>query len=102
MEASAINAELVNDSVMLYLDDGSHYELPNLWLRDNCPCDDCRVVQTQEKRFMLSDVDVHLAPQKVSLARDILRISWPDHHQSLFSVASIQSLLKPPKQQNRL
>jgi gamma-butyrobetaine dioxygenase len=102
MKTSAINAELVDDSVLLYLDDGSQYELPNLWLRDNCLCDDCRVVQTQEKRFMLSDVDVHLAPQEVSLAQDILCIIWPDHHQSLFSVTGIQSLLEPPEQQYKL
>ena len=31
-------------------------ELPNLWLRDNCPCDDCRVTKTQEESFILSDV----------------------------------------------
>ena len=31
-------------------------ELPNLWLRDNCPCDDCRVTRTQEKSFILSEV----------------------------------------------
>ena len=30
------------------------YDLPNLWLRDNCQCDDCRVIESQEKRFILS------------------------------------------------
>ena len=92
MHPSAISAELIDGSVLLHLDDGSNYELPNLWLRDNCPCDDCRVVQTQEKRFIVSDIDVQLAPRAVSVTQNTLSISWPDHHQSLFSIPKLQSL----------
>jgi len=28
------------------------YELPFLWIRDNCPCKDCRIEETKEKRFI--------------------------------------------------
>ena len=92
MEASAINAELVNDSVMLYLDDGSHYELPNLWLRDNCPCDDCRVVQTQEKRFMLSSVPVDLKPKSVDVNAKTIHLFWPDDHETNIRFKDIEHL----------
>ncbi len=98
MGASANNAELIDGAVLLSLDDGSHYELPNLWLRDNCPCDDCRVIQTQEKRFILSDIDAQLAPRAVSLEQNTVCVSWPDNHQSRFLLDSIQCLLEPPIQ----
>ena len=42
-------------------------ELPNLWLRDNCSCDDCRVSKTQEKSFILSNIAADIYPDKVSI-----------------------------------
>ena len=93
MAASLRNAEVVDGSVLVQLIDGTQYDLPNLWLRDNCLCEDCRVIQTQEKRFILSAVPVDIAPQKVTLEKDTLCVIWPDNHQSLFSVDSIHSSL---------
>ena len=91
MVASLGSAELVEGSVLVQLLDGTQYDLPNLWLRDNCLCDDCRVTQTQEKRFMLSAVPADITPQKVTLEQGTLRVVWPDNHQTLFAVDSIHN-----------
>ena len=47
------SARVLADTVAVELLNGQQVSLPHLWLRDNCPCDDCRVTQTQEKRFIL-------------------------------------------------
>lgn len=64
--------------------DGDRSVLPYLWLRDNCGCGDCRVVQTSEKKFMVSDVPIDLAPASIELVDDTLNVTWPDGHRSLF------------------
>lgn len=63
---------------------GSHGTFPNLWLRDNCDCGDCRIAQTSEKKFMVSDVPADLAPTEVGVVDDCLRIVWPDGHQTSY------------------
>lgn len=59
--------------------------LPNLWLRDNCGCAECRVEQTDEKKFLVSSVPVDLEPVAVTLVDDRLHVSWPDGHISVFN-----------------
>ena len=68
--------------------------LPNLWLRDNCLCDECRNVETEEKSFILSTVSCDLTPSMVDLTEDILSIGWPDGHQSDYVLADILELSK--------
>ena len=58
--------------------------LPHLWLRDNCDCNDCRVAQTDEKKFMVSGVPADLAPTSAKLIDDRLHIVWPDGHRSTY------------------
>ncbi len=67
-------------------------ELPHLWLRDNCRCAECRVVQTDEKRFMLSSVPAQLRPASAALSNDELVIRWPDGHESRFDGDYIRTL----------
>ena len=70
-------------------------ELPNLWLRDNCSCDDCRVTKTQEKSFILSNIAADIYPDKVSIVDDSLSITWPDGHLTNFDLDDIFALSKP-------
>ncbi len=58
--------------------------LPHLWLRDNCGCGDCRIAQTDEKKFMVSSVPADLEPASAELSDDELRIVWPDGHRSSY------------------
>ena len=66
--------------------------LPYLWLRDNCSCEECRVMQTSEKRFMISDVSVEISPLATSLDGDRLKLVWPDGHESRYDRAEIHGL----------
>ena len=97
-ELYAASCEIAQDSVVIRMGRGKEYDLPNLWLRDNCCCDECRVVETQEKRFILSSVTADIAPQEALLEKDCLSIVWADGHRSKFSLEGILQLLQPPTQ----
>ena len=64
---------------------GGETDLPYLWLRDNCGCSVCRVVQTTEKRFHMFQVVRELRPRRVTIEHpgrddESLAIVWPDGH----------------------
>ncbi|NNF49535.1 MAG: DUF971 domain-containing protein [Woeseiaceae bacterium] len=69
--------------------------LPYLWLRDNCDCGECRVRQTSEKRFMISEVPEDLSPVAASLDADRLTVTWPDGHETVYSGEDIERLRVP-------
>lgn len=71
---------------------GQHSRLHYLWLRDNCNCEDCRIVQTSEKRFMVSNVPVDIAPLAVSLDGNSLVLVWPDGHETVYTGPEIACL----------
>ena len=71
---------------------GDSSRLPYLWLRDNCSCEECRVEQTSEKRFMISDVPVDIAPISTNLDGDNLTVTWPDGHESRYRGDEIRNL----------
>jgi len=73
------------------------YELPYLWIRDNCPCNDCRVQETQEKRFMLNSMPVDLKPKSVDVNENNIHVFWPDDHETTISFQDIKFLKKPRK-----
>ena len=73
------------------------FELPYLWIRDNCPCNECRVQETQEKRFMLDSVPVDLKPKSVSLKQSNIIVVWPDDHKTSINLQDIEFLKKPRK-----
>ena len=58
--------EISKDAVLVYEDEVLEYELPHLWIRDNCSCDACRVKETQEKQFILSSVELNITPTNVT------------------------------------
>ncbi|MBT7374818.1 MAG: DUF971 domain-containing protein [Porticoccaceae bacterium] len=95
---AALRSEVNADSVLVFQGSETLFDLPNLWLRDNCPCDDCRVPQTQEKRFILSDVAADLAPESVSIDLDALTVTWPDKHCSQYPLATITELFQSNSQ----
>tara|TARA_B100001123_G_scaffold54870_1_gene58138 strand:- start:145 stop:1227 length:1083 start_codon:yes stop_codon:yes gene_type:complete len=78
------------------------YELPYLWIRDNCPCNECRVEETQEKRFMLNSVPVDLRPRNVDVNEKHIQIVWPDGHETSISFQDIKILEKPRKPEKDL
>ena len=76
------------DSVTLSFQDQS-FDLPFLWLRDNCQCDECRITETEEKQFLLHTVPSDISPDSVSEADNSIYISWPDGHESIIPINKI-------------
>ena len=71
--------------------------LPYLWLRDNCGCSECRVVQTTEKRFHICRVDKGIRPRRISVEQagfddETLAIEWPDGHRTSYRSRDIRRL----------
>ena len=87
--------EIKEDSVILSTGSGKQYDLPFLWLRDNCQCDECRVIETQEKHFLLHTVPVGISPKSVEIKDESLFILWPDNHQSVILLNQIEGSGKP-------
>ena len=80
-----------SDAIRIVWDCGTLTTLPHLWLRDNCACSDCRIAQTDEKKFMISSVPADLAPASAKLTGDELHIVWPDGHRSVFKGSLLRS-----------
>ena len=87
------------DAVRIDWRSGGSSTLPYLWLRDNCDCDDCRIAQTDEKKFMISSVAANLEPASVELVDDRLLVSWPDGHQSSYEGKTLRSFPRADRNQ---
>jgi len=85
---------------------GERTDLPYLWLRDNCGCSECRVVQTTEKRFHIFEVARDLRPLQVGIERaesgeEAIAIAWPDGHRTRYRSSEIHGLLSQPRSELR-
>jgi gamma-butyrobetaine dioxygenase len=60
-----------------------------VWLRDNCWCDECRVVQSGERRLFTAYIRDDITPVEAHLddAATALEVQWNDGHASSFSLA---------------
>ncbi len=94
--------EVKNDSVLLSIDSNKQYDLPFLWLRDNCQCDECRITETQEKQFLLHSVPVDIVPTSVIEKDNNILITWPDKHESIIPIDKIKEseISRYPKHQS--
>ena len=82
--------EIKEDSVIISSGSKNQYDLPFLWLRDNCQCDECRIVETQEKQFLLHSVPVNISPKSIEVKDENLLILWPDNHKSIIPLSKIE------------
>ena len=92
-----MDVQISESSLKIIKNKKLEYELPFLWLRDNCPCNNCRVKETQEKRFMLSSIPVDLKPKIVNVNEDAINIFWPDDHETSINFKDIEFLTQPRK-----
>ena len=58
-----------------------------VWLRDNCWCDECRVMQSGERRLFTATIADDIAPTDASVSDGTLLVSWNDGHSSRFTLA---------------
>ena len=86
--------KVTNNSVCIRLNN-EELNLPFLWLRDNCQCDDCRITETQEKQFLLHTVPIDISPENVKQLGEDLVIRWPDKHKSIIPLNKIKECSAP-------
>ncbi|UST74061.1 gamma-butyrobetaine dioxygenase [Pseudomonas siliginis] len=73
------------DRVVIEWADGRVSPFHHLWLRDNCPCDQCVYSVTREQVFESVDAAEDLQPLATRIDTDgCLRIDWQDGHLSRF------------------
>jgi gamma-butyrobetaine dioxygenase len=54
------------------------------WLRDQCPCVECRIVQTDERRLQPWSIDIPVV-RNVDVVDGTLVVVWADGHRSEYS-----------------
>ncbi|MFE4971231.1 TauD/TfdA family dioxygenase [Kitasatospora sp. NPDC056651] len=59
-------------------------ELPPYWLRDNCPCAECRDPRNGQKLFQIADLPEDLAITRGAEADGHLEVLWSDGHRSRY------------------
>jgi gamma-butyrobetaine dioxygenase len=66
--------------------DGARY--PALWLRDNCPCQQCADPRSAQKLFSITDLPDELAIAAVEAGDERIEVRFaPDGHRSVFTRA---------------
>ncbi len=85
MNDTTVKLTRSGDSIEIDWGSRGRSRLPNLWLRDNCGCGECRIEQTGEKRFIVSDVPADLVPAEFEFRDDTLRVTWPDGHRTVYA-----------------
>jgi gamma-butyrobetaine dioxygenase len=61
---------------------------PAIWLRDNCPCAECRDPGSQQKLFGITDLPADLAVRSIDREAGSVAVTFdPDGHRSVFSEA---------------
>ncbi|MER6303934.1 phosphonate degradation HD-domain oxygenase [Kitasatospora sp. NPDC001539] len=62
-------------------------ELPPYWLRDNCPCAECRDPRNGQKLFQIGDLPDDLAIAASAELDGNLEVLWSDGHRSRYPLA---------------
>ncbi|WP_202371004.1 gamma-butyrobetaine dioxygenase [Pseudomonas sp. MWU318] len=75
----------LTDRVSIAWADGRISPFHHVWLRDNCPCEQCVYNVTREQVFEIVDAAPDLVPANAHIDSDgCLRIDWQDGHRSRF------------------
>jgi gamma-butyrobetaine dioxygenase len=89
-------AELPRTATLAHAD-GSHIVVDGVrfdpdWLRDNCRCDACRIVQTDERRFMPWSIQQRSQAELVTVVDGEVIVMWSDGHRSTFGAQDWESI----------
>jgi gamma-butyrobetaine dioxygenase len=87
LPAGAVTEASVGDGgVFVQFTQGSATFLPD-WLRDNCLCHECRIVQTDERRWQPWSQPTAPVAATVDVVDGELRIGWVNGHRSTYGSA---------------
>ena len=84
LPAGAVTAASVTaDGIFVRFTQGSATFLPD-WLRDNCLCHECRIVQTDERRWQPWSQPTAPIASTVDVVDGELQIDWANGHRSVY------------------
>ncbi len=78
--------------VVKWFDGTTEVSIPLRWLRFECPCEDCRVAQTNERRWLPGDIAEFSAAEILS-GDDGIDVSWISGHHTHFDAARLRRSL---------
>src|SRR6478736_3173312 len=81
-----VSAHAVESGVFVEFGEGSATFLPD-WLRDNCQCAECRILQTDERRWQPWTEPAAPVVDTVDVRDGQLRIAWKGGHDSTYGPA---------------
>jgi len=67
--------------------DGHASQFHALWLRDNCPCEECVHPSTHERTLDTFGIDPSIAPTSIVADATAVSVEWPDGHLTRFDPA---------------
>lgn len=80
------SADATAAGVVVQFTEGTATFLPD-WLRDNCLCHECRIVQTDERRWQPWSQSVPPVVRTVDVVDGELKVEWADGHRSTYGTA---------------
>ena len=81
----------IDAGILVQFTDGSATVLPD-WLRDNCQCHECRIVQTDERRWQPWTQPTAPRVTAVDVVDSQLHVDWEGGHHSTFGPAEWQKI----------
>jgi gamma-butyrobetaine dioxygenase len=78
------NSTMGDRSVTLDWDDGTSSDFHYIWLRDNCPCTECKHPNAWERLLDNVELDLDVRLKKISFD-DVLEITWENGHETTMS-----------------
>lgn len=91
-----VSAVAVDAGLVLGWGDGGKSFFPWSWLRDACPCDECRAEGGRQRTLDVASIDFPVGTPGVDWTGETLRLTWPDHA-SIWPASELQSAAPPPE-----
>ncbi|MDZ7749901.1 MAG: TauD/TfdA family dioxygenase [Halofilum sp. (in: g-proteobacteria)] len=95
MVETATRSEVSGGRLVLALDDGNSHTLHPLWLRERCPCPECRDPKTGQRLLDAWSLPLDTAVAHVDEADGAVRVTFADGHVAPFARAELEAALRP-------
>lgn len=84
----------VDSNVFKYTPAGkTELQIPSIWLRDSCPCIECKNANAKQKYFDSAELDLEVHVSKSVNSKDAISIEWSDGHFSVYERTALDALI---------
>ncbi|XP_071947758.1 gamma-butyrobetaine dioxygenase-like [Antedon mediterranea] len=85
--ASTYNIDNKSETIDILFDDKTSSRYPFVWLRDNCPCDECFDKSSLQRKILVDDFDVDdVIARDANMDSEKMTIYWTDGHTSEYPI----------------